>query len=148
MSEIHIAAETGDIQTVLRLLNAGIDVEATDEMGYSPLRLAAASGHTEIVTMLLEHGADANAADESEFYTALMGASANGQLEVARLLLRRGANVNARDDYDATALTRAAESSFTSPVCAKMVSQFQNLLRASNMSRYAPHNKALQLTAR
>src|SRR5688500_10593653 len=112
MSEFHTAAEHGDTEKVLALLHAGIDVEAEDDMGYTALRLASAGGHIGIVKALLEHGANTNAADEAEFYTALMGASANGHTEIVSLLLNHGADVNAKDDYDATALTRAAEHGY------------------------------------
>lgn len=60
MGDLHIAAESDDIEKVIVLLHAGSKVEAEDELGYTPLRLAAAEGHVAVVNALINHRANVN----------------------------------------------------------------------------------------
>ena len=54
------AAQSGNVDTIRYLLDAGADInESSDEDG-SPLVIAAASGHEELALYLLERGADPN----------------------------------------------------------------------------------------
>jgi ankyrin repeat protein len=57
-SEIHAAAKAGDIGEVQRLLDAGTEVDAKDERGFTPLLAAVYGGHRETVELLIERGAD------------------------------------------------------------------------------------------
>src|SRR5436190_13873783 len=107
--DLHKAAESGNLDRLRSLLEGGINPNAEDEEGESALRLACWRGHTEIVELLIAQGANVNFATDSEFYTALMIASYHGHTDIVRILLKHGAKVNAEDDYNATALTRAAE---------------------------------------
>ncbi|KAI0331990.1 ankyrin [Cubamyces sp. BRFM 1775] len=54
------SALSGDVQGVVSFMekDAGVDVNARDENGYTPLHLAADRGHAEVVKVLLERGAD------------------------------------------------------------------------------------------
>lgn len=53
-SDLHKAAWNGEVQTVTRLLCAGVDVQAKDCDGWTALHRAAHKGNTEIVEMLLQ----------------------------------------------------------------------------------------------
>jgi ankyrin repeat protein len=112
IEELLRAIEKQDITKVQELLSAGVDVNSVsyDDEFYCdfPLGIACSGGSSEIVKLLIENGANVNQAEESEFHTPLMYAS--GDREIIELLLKHGADVNAEDDYNATALTRAAES--------------------------------------
>ena len=57
------AAQSGDVATVKKLLDAGADVEARAKNGRTALHMAADKGHLKIVKVLLEAGADAAARD-------------------------------------------------------------------------------------
>ena len=59
---IHDAANIGDIGDVQAELDAGVDVNAKDNLG--TFRYAASGGHKEIVELLIAEGADVNATDD------------------------------------------------------------------------------------
>lgn len=54
---IHIAAQRGDLNAVELLLDAGIDIDITGDMGSTALHYASWSGHVEVVGFLLRRGA-------------------------------------------------------------------------------------------
>jgi hypothetical protein len=60
--DIHLveAASDGNIEAVKQHLNAGTDVDANTDDGFTPLNYAAANGHKEIVELLIAEGADVN----------------------------------------------------------------------------------------
>ena len=95
-ADLGLAAETGDVATVRRLLRAGAKVDARNAEGRTALQAAAFGGQVETLRLLLEKGADLNAKDRSN-QTAVMLAVSMGRLESARLLLEKGADANSRD---------------------------------------------------
>ena len=64
---IHDAVFNGVIARVQAELDKGVDVNAKDEFGWTPLHLAAWVGHKEIAELLIENGTDVNAKDEEGF---------------------------------------------------------------------------------
>ncbi|MDA7653501.1 ankyrin repeat domain-containing protein, partial [bacterium] len=99
------AVEVGDIDWVIKHLEAGADVNAKDKYEWTPLHIAAYYGHEEIVELLIRAGADVNAKDVDE-WTALHMAYTR---EVAELLIDNGADVNAKTDDDQTPLDVAVD---------------------------------------
>ena len=96
------ATEAGDIESIKQHLAAGADVNATDEVGWTPLHHAIVfneKNQMKIVELLIDKGADVNATDEVG-RTPLHYASANGHKEVAELLISKGADLNAKDNND------------------------------------------------
>nr|5AQB_A Chain A, 3G61_DB15V4 [synthetic construct] len=100
------AARAGQDDECRILMANGADVNALDEVGWTPLHLAA-WGHLEIVECLLKNGADVNAAD-IDGYTPLHLAAFSGHLEIVEVLLKYGADVNADDQAGFTPLHLAA----------------------------------------
>ena len=59
-SSIHQAAYDGDIQAIKQHLVDGMDVNAKDADGWTPLSTAAHEGHREVAELLITEGADVN----------------------------------------------------------------------------------------
>ena len=57
-SDLHFAAQDGDLARVRQLLAEGRSPHAFDVISHTPLHYAAASGHIDIMRVLLEAGAD------------------------------------------------------------------------------------------
>ena len=53
---LSIAAQIGDVQDVLTLLEAGADINACNHIGWTPLSMAAVNGHDRVVKALIEVG--------------------------------------------------------------------------------------------
>ena len=53
---LSIAAQIGDVQDVLTLLEAGADINACNHIGWTPLSMAAGNGHDRVVKALIEVG--------------------------------------------------------------------------------------------
>lgn len=87
---LRIAANTGRLEEVERLLNEGADVNAKAMNGMTPLILAAWMGHTEVVELLLRNGADVNAKTNTGS-TALKLATDRGHQKIIALLREYGA---------------------------------------------------------
>jgi len=54
---LHWAVRSGNISIVNLLITKGVDVNAKDKRGRTPLQLAEQNGYTEIVELLRKHGA-------------------------------------------------------------------------------------------
>jgi cytohesin len=109
---IHKAVLWGDIEVVKQHLAVGTDVNAKDDLRYTPLHVAAQQGHDrckEIVELLIAAGADVNVKDGQGGLTPLHTAIGNGNKEIVELLIANGADVNAgRSDGGWTPLHKAA----------------------------------------
>ena len=130
-ANVHVCRVDGDTallsaciennaEIVRLLLQAGSDVNATNNLGYTPLYQSTLTGNSpEIVSMLLQAGADTNLTD-NEGSTALHNATLPdteadkpAALAVMRLLLEHGAAVNTQDCHGDTPLLQCAECGFT-----------------------------------
>jgi cytohesin len=100
---IHRAVMRGDIKAVKQHLGDGADVNATDEVGFTPLHNAVTGGHKEIVELLITKGADVNAKNKRGD-TPLYLAAWNGRKVIAELLIAKGVDVNAIDAAGETPL--------------------------------------------
>ena len=107
---LHSAAHCGDVEMVQVLLDYGVDVNADNGFGCTPLTFASLGGHhnePRVARLLIEHGADPNTRD-AKGTTPLHRASRCGRIEVVRLLLEHGANVEMKDNVGRTALDDAS----------------------------------------
>ena len=94
--DIWQAARKGNIIAVEYHLDAGTDVNAKNEGGWTPLCYAVDKGHKEVVELLIVKGADVNAKNRGGG-TPLHHAARKGHKEIAELLIDKGADVNAKN---------------------------------------------------
>ena len=104
---LHTCAEKGHLDVARDLIEAGADVNAKDNDGFTPLSICAEKGHLDVARDLIWAGADVNAKD-NDGMTPLYMCALGGHLEVARALIEAGADVNAKKDNGVTPLHMCA----------------------------------------
>ena len=105
---LHWAAYHDDFELVDRLIDAGANVNAANDLGVTPLALASSNGNKAVVERLLEAGANPNVGGETGV-TPLMQAARVGGVGAVQALLDFEADVNAHtNDRLQTALMWAA----------------------------------------
>ena len=92
------------------LLKMGVDPNARNGGGETPLAAACQAGRCDVARKLLEAGADGNLSDPAG-RTPLMLAAARDNLELMELLFQHGADLAATDPEGQTALHVALEAS-------------------------------------
>jgi outer membrane protein assembly factor BamB len=102
--ELRLAARSGDLASVKRLLKGGADVDAGDRWGTTPLFLAAKLQQADVVEYLLKQGADPNAREGFFGSTVLAASMWEGEPEYAVTTMLLGAGAKARAGALATAL--------------------------------------------
>lgn len=105
---IWLAAATGNVDAVRKLLAGGFDVNKRDpDSGITLLSMAAIAGNAEVAQLLLDAGADVNGRNYQNGSTALHAAAFVGQADMVALLLEHGADHAAMSDDGGTALSVA-----------------------------------------
>jgi ankyrin repeat protein len=92
--EMLLAATTGDLATVRRLLAAGVSPNVADRRGWTPLLSASALGDSAILHALVNAGADVNLRDAMDLTALQFAARRYPDLADFRFLLDKGADVN------------------------------------------------------
>lgn len=119
------AARQGDVSAVKALLDRGVDVNAKDNEGRTPLSEAVFNERTEVTTVLLAKGADAfsmksdgqtpfnlsrnhkEVADLIDQEIQLLDLARNGDTKALKEALDKGRYVNFKDSTGRTPLTEA-----------------------------------------
>ncbi|XP_015835535.1 ankyrin repeat domain-containing protein 39 isoform X1 [Tribolium castaneum] len=102
------AAQYGDLDRALHLLNKGFGVDQRDAAGYTPLHYAARNGHLDICKLLVAKGACLDAVTCQGKATPLHRAATVGKFEIVKFLVENKANCRLKDADGKTALHRAA----------------------------------------
>ncbi|MEW5800010.1 MAG: ankyrin repeat domain-containing protein [Bacteroidota bacterium] len=103
----YIACESGDINTVKRLIPDLVDIDKKNSKGWSGLIMAAFNGHVDIVSVLIDNGAnvnDKNYNGTTVFMYAKDSVLRTKDYRILDLLIERGADINARDNKGLSAL--------------------------------------------
>lgn len=144
------AAYHDRVDEATRLLHAGANVNAANDLGATPLWAACQNGSVAMVRALLSAGANPNAALLAG-ETPLMMAARGGRAEIAALLLASGANPNARGPRAQTALMWAAARKHPAVVKALLAGGADLTLRSATWTDtmavephgYLPYNRAI-----
>jgi ankyrin repeat protein len=108
------AASGGDVAAMKRLLDTGLDPNARDSAGYTPLIAAARAGNVTTIRLLTSRGADPNLRDAAvNSWTPLLHAIHKAQPGSTAALLDAGANPNGTDTNGTTPLMMAAGYGYT-----------------------------------
>ncbi len=94
--DLHQAVLQNDIERLKEILDAGIDADAVNQDGQSPLMVAAYQGKIDVLRLLLNSGADINFKDEIDRNPLIYAISGNKPNSVSELL-SRGASISAAD---------------------------------------------------
>ena len=97
VSGLRYAANIGNAEMVLALLENGVDIDAEDEVGGSTaLTVAASLCFLDIMQLLFQNGLAVNKPDRNGWTTLHYAACSEGGLELVKLLLENGANIEAK----------------------------------------------------
>jgi hypothetical protein len=103
------ALDRNDVGRLEEQLRGGMDVNAVDSIGSTPLMAAAQMGRAEIARVLIRHGASVTARSACGL-TPLAYAACSGDAETVVLLLQKGADPNTVDTVGNTPLIWAVQS--------------------------------------
>ncbi len=92
-SPIFRAAKDGEIESVTRLIEGGVNIHKTDSLRRTPLYVAGLNGHFDIVSLLIKHGADINATN-FEGRALIHNAADDGNVDHIKKLYELGADIN------------------------------------------------------
>ena len=81
-------------EVVHEFLEAGMSINARDDLGTPMLNIACRNDNFDFVQMIFELGADINAVSEDRGYTAVMDAVWRGNEKITKYLISKGANLN------------------------------------------------------
>jgi ankyrin repeat protein len=104
-------SNAAELEGIILVLLASVDVNLKDEEGCSPLLLATKGAHCLVMRLLLEEkeGVDVNLKDD-DGRTALLWAAGNGLTPAVELLLAQpGIELNSKDNEGGTPLSWAAK---------------------------------------
>ncbi|KAF2677817.1 ankyrin, partial [Lentithecium fluviatile CBS 122367] len=88
MTFLHFAALKGNADMVLFLLGRGLNIDARNGQGTTPLGVASNQGHARVVDVLLDHGADIKATNHMQWTPLRMAVMGESVAAMRSLLVR------------------------------------------------------------
>jgi ankyrin repeat protein len=122
--EIIVAAEAGNLEGVVKALEAGANPSAMGPNS-GALHCAAFNGHEAVVTLLLDKGAELEIKDTQSYYPIHLSVS-RGHVSITEQLLAAGADIEVLTSQNGTPLHIAAASNHPA-VVAVLVKEGANL---------------------
>lgn len=142
---VYAASGGASSEAVAALLEAGEDVNATNQYGVTPLMAAVRNNApADVVSLLLASGADANAAYKSGGTALILAAGFHGDPGVITALLDAGADVNAADERGVTALLSAAQNNADPRIARVLIDAGADVNAAENVSGETALMKAVR----
>jgi len=113
---LFAASASGNVSLLTDLLAEGVDVNATNGFGETPLTAAVGARKLECARVLLQRGAHASHADRSGATVLMRAAEVRSNTSIIKLLLNAGSDVNAHDELNRTAIMLATATGAISNV--------------------------------
>ena len=107
--ELYDKIDMGDLTAVKSIIDGGVNVNAVDKDGFTPLHWAPENNRLDIVNYLIAKGADVNAGTTKDRLTPLHLAVAAKAKDIVRALLDNGAIVNVGAESGITPLLLACD---------------------------------------
>jgi hypothetical protein len=104
---IHDAADSGDLPTVMKLIELDNSVVIAIDQGFTALMHAARKGHLEVIKALLTAQANVDAQHNTRGLTAIMYAAINGHHEIVKVLLEHKARIDLATSNGQTVISKA-----------------------------------------
>ena len=102
------AAQRGDREAALKLLQEGADINARDAHGRTPVMIATYQHNTEMVRELIQAGADINIRDYNK-ENPLLHAGAHGWLDILALAIEANADTRLTNRFGGISIIPASE---------------------------------------
>jgi len=109
--DIHTAAIKGDIDSVVEILENGMDINSKDEDGFSVLHYAISEDRLNVAKYLISNGADVNSLNDNQ-NSPLHLAAYEGNIKSAALLIKNRARLDLLNEKNETPLLLATEEEF------------------------------------
>ncbi|HEU0062874.1 MAG TPA: ankyrin repeat domain-containing protein [Hyphomicrobiaceae bacterium] len=116
------AAARGDVDTLRRLIAAGVSLESTNAAGETPLLLAVKHNHLSAAVLLIDAGSSINARAANKDTPWLL-AGALGRTEVLRHMIPQGPDFTLRNRFGGNALIPACERAHVDAVKVLLTTQ-------------------------
>jgi uncharacterized protein len=105
------ATERKDVDTILRLIEEGVDINTQGSDGRTSTMIATYNNDTETAKILIDAGADVNIQDDMK-NNPFLYAGAEGYLDILKLTIKAGADPSITNRYGGTALIPASEHGY------------------------------------
>ena len=116
------AARQGDLESIVKFLDEGADIDGKYDKDFTPLHWAAAAGKAEAVNLLAEKGANLDSRDQAQSTPILVSAFL-GRTECVRILLAKGADPELRNVYQSRPLEAMSTDRTTTVYVAENILQ-------------------------
>lgn len=116
------AAARGDVDTLRRLIAAGVSLESANAAGETPLLLAVKHNHLSAAVLLIDAGSSINAQAANKDTPWLL-AGALGRTEVLRHMIPQGPDFTLRNRFGGNALIPACERAHVDAVKVLLTTQ-------------------------
>ncbi|WP_249660606.1 ankyrin repeat domain-containing protein [Lysinibacillus fusiformis] len=110
-SQLFQAVEKRNIESLKRVINEKVDINAQDSNNRTALMIATYNQDVEVAKLLIDAGADVNIQDDMK-NTPFLYAGAEGYLDILKLTIQADADPTIVNRYGGTALIPAAEHGY------------------------------------